>query len=213
MALLIVFEGPDGCGKTTQIEEVAKRLDLAGHSVTTTRQPGGTAAGAKIREIIKDPAFFETIPPLARRILFVADSLILNQALSEATVDVILCDRCVGISNAAYGAAEGCNRADVRAAEQIGAELLVPIDMAFIFQVAPEVAWDRTDHEDLADSNFDQFSMVNDAYWVLAEMARRTGTVETIGGVTIQATAVNAERPVEEITAELAESILLMLGD
>ena len=47
----ITFEGLDGSGKSTQIEKLARSLRAHGLSVTVTREPGGTAAGEKIRDV------------------------------------------------------------------------------------------------------------------------------------------------------------------
>src|ERR1051326_3072712 len=50
----ITFEGLDGCGKSTQLEKLAVVLRSQGVSVVTTREPGGTATGEKIRGVILD---------------------------------------------------------------------------------------------------------------------------------------------------------------
>jgi dTMP kinase len=51
---LIALEGPDGSGKTTQIELLEKHLKELGYEVVRTREPGGTEISEKIREIILD---------------------------------------------------------------------------------------------------------------------------------------------------------------
>jgi dTMP kinase len=53
---LIVFEGIDGCGKSTQVELLTKRLAQAGVKHRTLREPGGTALGEAARRILLDPA-------------------------------------------------------------------------------------------------------------------------------------------------------------
>lgn len=53
---LIVLEGPDGCGKSTQAGLLAERLLAAGHPTLRLREPGGTALGEAVRAILLDPA-------------------------------------------------------------------------------------------------------------------------------------------------------------
>jgi dTMP kinase len=53
---LIVFEGIDGCGKTTQVERLKQRLQKAGINAKHLREPGGTALGERQRDLLLDPA-------------------------------------------------------------------------------------------------------------------------------------------------------------
>src|SRR4051794_33055360 len=48
----IVFDGPDGCGKTTQLKMLITKLEHAGLKVRRLREPGGTAIGEQIRELL-----------------------------------------------------------------------------------------------------------------------------------------------------------------
>lgn len=60
--LFIVFEGPDGCGKTTQAKRLTSLLNTF-HPTEYTRQPGGTAYGEQVRTALLDTD--DAIPPLA----------------------------------------------------------------------------------------------------------------------------------------------------
>lgn len=51
----IVFDGIDGCGKSTQLTQAAKRLSAEGQTVVVTREPGGTPIAEKIRDCILSP--------------------------------------------------------------------------------------------------------------------------------------------------------------
>ena len=50
----ITFEGLDGCGKTTQLEKLAAVMRAEGIEVITTREPGGTEIGERIRTVLLD---------------------------------------------------------------------------------------------------------------------------------------------------------------
>lgn len=50
--MFITLEGPDGSGKTSQVQPLAEHLRSLGHAVFTTREPGGTAIGDQVRTIL-----------------------------------------------------------------------------------------------------------------------------------------------------------------
>ena len=54
--LFLVFEGVEGCGKSTQIEHLTAFLEARGRRCRVTREPGGTPVGESIRELLLDPA-------------------------------------------------------------------------------------------------------------------------------------------------------------
>ena len=91
----ITFEGVDGCGKTTQAELLAEKLRRVGHSVLTTREPGGTAVGRGLREVLLNPAHKE-ITPECELLLFLADRVqhlgeLITPALARG--ETVVCDR------------------------------------------------------------------------------------------------------------------------
>jgi dTMP kinase len=74
----ITFEGSEGCGKTTQIEALAKALEAQGKTVLITREPGGTLIGEKIRNLLQDPSHKNDISDMTELLLFSARVLNLS---------------------------------------------------------------------------------------------------------------------------------------
>ncbi|MDE3148567.1 MAG: dTMP kinase [Acidobacteriota bacterium] len=103
--LFITFEGLDGSGKTTQIKRLAAWLERRGLSVAVTRQPGGTALGDRIREILLD-ANSAPLAPMTEMALMFADRA---QAIAEviepalAAGKIVLCDRFTDSTEAYQG--------------------------------------------------------------------------------------------------------------
>jgi dTMP kinase len=95
----IVFEGIEGCGKTTQIKLVKEWLSSQWpHAVIATREPGGTKLGSKIRDIVLASGKEESISNKAELFLFAADR---NQHIEKVikpqleSGGIVLCDRFV----------------------------------------------------------------------------------------------------------------------
>lgn len=91
---LIAFEGVEGAGKSTQIELIAAALRDDGLTVVQTREPGGTALGAEIRQMVMHSP--TTPSPLTELLLYLADRAehlagVIVPALERG--DVVLCDR------------------------------------------------------------------------------------------------------------------------
>jgi len=93
----IVFEGVEGCGKTTQLQRLQQWLmPQWPHPVVTTREPGGTKLGGELRQILLTPRDGEAIQERAELFLYAADraqhieGLIKPQLAAGA---IVLCDR------------------------------------------------------------------------------------------------------------------------
>lgn len=106
--LFVTFEGIEGSGKSTQIVRAAERLTALGVPVLSTREPGGTAVGAALREVLL--GWSGRLDPAAELLLMFADR---RQHLSEeiepalAAGQVVLCDRYTDASRAYQGAGRG----------------------------------------------------------------------------------------------------------
>jgi dTMP kinase len=107
--VFISFEGIEGCGKTTQVEHLARLLTLRRIPHVVTREPGGTQLGQMIRRILLDPANTE-MEALTELFLYAADraqhtARVIRPALAAG--QWIICDRFVDATAAYQGYGRG----------------------------------------------------------------------------------------------------------
>src|SRR5216683_3824554 len=101
----ITFEGLDGCGKSTQIEKLATALRTQGLSVVVTREPGGTATGEKIRNLLLDSATAGLSPMAELALMFASRAQHLKEVVQPALTEgrIVLCDRFTDSTEAYQG--------------------------------------------------------------------------------------------------------------
>ena len=105
----IVMEGPDGSGKTTQIELLKEYLREQGRDCIITREPGGTRIGESIRSIILDPAYTE-MSDVTEMLLYAASRAQLMKEIIIPAIEagkVVISDRFVDSSMVYQGIARG----------------------------------------------------------------------------------------------------------
>ena len=158
--LFITIEGPDGSGKSTQIENIKKFFEDKNIEIVFTREPGGTAIGERIREIILDNSFKE-MDPMTEAMLYAASraqhvAQVIGPALEAGKV--VVCDRFVD-SSLAY---QGFGRELGDAVEVINSYAIGPYmpDVTFLMKLDPNEGkhriqenrdtQDRLEHEKLA---------------------------------------------------------------
>ncbi|MGH7990299.1 MAG: dTMP kinase, partial [Limisphaerales bacterium] len=94
--LFISFEGTEGCGKSTQVEFLARQLRALGHCVRTLREPGGTPIGEEIRHTFKHSHQNHAMTAEAELLLMNASRAQLVREIIRPALDageIILCDR------------------------------------------------------------------------------------------------------------------------
>jgi dTMP kinase len=101
----ITFEGLDGCGKSTQLERLAVKLRELGLSVLVTREPGGTPAGEKIRQLLLDAKTSGLVPTAELALMFAARAQHIEEVILPALSagKFVLCDRFTDSSEAYQG--------------------------------------------------------------------------------------------------------------
>lgn len=170
-ARLLVLDGPEGAGKTSQLERLAAWFSAHGVPCAALREPGGTATGDEIRRLLLRPE--GVIAPRAEALLFMASRA---QLVSEVIAPLrdrgvlVLLDRFFLSTYAYQVAGRGLDEADVRAANRLATAGTVP-DLTLLLAVDARVraarraergVADRLEREDAAfharvDHAFDDF--------------------------------------------------------
>ncbi len=150
--MFISLEGIDGSGKTTQARRLAESL---GPETLLIREPGGTEAGERIRELLKDPAL--TLDPLAELLLFcAARAQLVNDVITPArdAGREIVSDRFSDSSIAYQGVARGLGAERVEQLCDLATGGVWP-DLTIFLRVHPEVAAERIAAEGRAADRFE----------------------------------------------------------
>jgi dTMP kinase len=172
----ITFEGIDGCGKSTQLRLLASELRVRGLEIVTTREPGGTTLGRRLRAALLDVE--EQVDPLAELLVFAADRAhhvrtLLAPALE--TNQLVLSDRYADATVAYQGAGRGFEPKLIQDIVQLATGGLTP-DLTLLFDLSVaesavrtrrRVASKNTDRLDIEDAEF--HTRVRNAYLEIAK--------------------------------------------
>lgn len=145
--IFITMEGPDGSGKSTQIQAIKNFFEQRGEQTIITREPGGTPISEKIRELLLDRANSE-MDPMAEALLYAAGRAqhvaeVIKPALEQGIH--VICDRFVDSSIAYQGYGRGLgDSVAVINAYAIGD--CMP-DITFLMKLNPEIGKSRIDSE------------------------------------------------------------------
>lgn len=141
--LFITFEGIDGAGKSTHVAWSADFLRAQGVPLTLTREPGGTALGEKIRELLLETQD-QVHPETEALLMFSARRQHLEEVIAPALLrgDCVLCDRFTDASFAYQGGGRGVEKTKLAALETWVHPQLQP-DLTVLFDVSAQVGRDR----------------------------------------------------------------------
>ena len=198
----IVIEGIDGCGKTTQINELSKWLPKSGlikkeSKLITTREPGGSLLGKKLRKLILDNKSKPS--PLAELLLYSADraehiSKIISPALNNN--DWVISDRFSDSTLAYQGYGRDINLETIKNIESIVCQGQHP-DLTFFLEISPEESILRRKNEipdRIESEGFRFLEKVNEGFKLIAKEKNWT--------------IISASQDTKTISAQIKETLL-----
>lgn len=200
--LFITLEGPDGSGKTTQIEKIKDFLIQQGEQVIVTREPGGTIIGEKLRKLILNPehtemdAMTEALLYAAARAQHVAQ--VIEPALEKG--QHVICDRFMDSSIAYQGYGRGLGDS-VSIINAYAIKGCIP-DITFLLKLDPalgkkRIDWEKQDRIEMEKADF--HNRVFEGYEKLQQQ------------FSDRIVAIDAEGEIGEITQEILSHIERLL--
>lgn len=139
----LVFEGPDGSGKTTQMRRFKQLLDDAGLETLEVREPGGTDIGEQIRQVLLHTKAEMTLR--CEMLLYMASrAQLVEQKIKPALAagQVVVADRYLASTLAYQGTAGGISHEDIWAVANASLQGVLP-DLVLIFDVDEQTAASR----------------------------------------------------------------------
>ena len=144
MALFIVFEGGEGCGKSTQTRALCRRLSKDGFRAVLTREPGGTRLGERVRRYLKQTGETQ-ISPLAELFLIATARAQLVSEIIRPELEkgkTIICDRFTPSTLAYQGYGRGLDIDALRDVNSIATDGLYP-DLVVLLDIPVEAGLGR----------------------------------------------------------------------
>lgn len=198
--LFVSMEGPDGAGKSTQIELLRAYLTARGYDVIITREPGGTVISEAIRQIILNKEYTE-MSPNTELLLYAAARAQLVQEVIRPALDVgkaVICDRFLESSVVYQGIARGLGVEKVYAVNDYALEGLRP-QLTILLDLSAEEGLRRKKNQaelDRMEAEGLQFHQkVVEGYRMLADREKD------------RIMKISASLPVDEIHAKIVSAI------
>ena len=172
----ITFEGSEACGKTTQVQRLAARLDRLHVPHLITREPGGTPIGETIRELLQFAPHNSNMAPETELLLFEASRSQLVREVIKPALERDICviaDRFFDSTAVYQGAARRLDREMIECFNEFAVSDCIP-DMTIVLDVDASTAESRMQHERRKADRMEQqspefYERVRQGYRALAE--------------------------------------------
>jgi dTMP kinase len=205
--MFITFEGPDGCGKTTQLTLLKEFLTRQGYSVFVTREPGGTEIGEQIRAILHDPLNEEMIPHAEILLYSASRAQLVTQVIRPALAkgQIVLSDRFYDSTFAYQGYGRGLDLDALRRITRFATGGLRP-DLTIYLEIDPQLGLSRRQEDKNAEWNR------LDALALEFHERVHAGYQALIAAEPERWVVVNGQRPVAQVQADVQAAVMARLA-
>ena len=213
--LFITLEGLDGSGKTTQLKRLAAWMQKRGSAPVITRQPGGTATGDRIRELLLDSRSAGLVPMGEMALMFADRAQAIAEVIEPALAagKIVLCDRFTDSTEAYQGAGREIGSDTVLELHRLICGDLQP-DLTLLLLPSLEISLSRARRRNdrvTADSGKDEsrFEQEQDGFYRRVwEKYREIAAREPDRVVTIE-----GDLSIDEIHEQIVEAVAMRLSE
>jgi dTMP kinase len=204
--MFITFEGPEGCGKTSQIAQLSEYLLQSGYEVLSTREPGGTPIGDRIRAVLLDLINTDMVNRTEILLFQASRAQLVEQVIRPHLTKggIVLCDRYADSTIAYQGFGYQTDLEILRTIVNFATGRLIP-DLTILLDLPVEIglsrradggSWNRLDALELA-----FYERVRQGYHQLARNEPGRWFV------------INAEQPPDQVQKRIQQVVLQRLGE
>jgi len=205
--LFISFEGGEGSGKSVQAKTLVEMLAQRGRDVVLTREPGGTAAGERIREIVLHAQEIALSPEAQVLLYSTARAQNVREVIRPALEagNIVIADRFYDSTLAYQGYGHGVPLDQIRDVTRLACGTLVP-DRTFLLDIPVDIGLGRSGWR--AQSKWDRFEVLDPAFHErVREGYLRLATAEPGRWIVIK-----ADRDQKVIAADVRREMDALLG-
>ena len=205
--LFITFEGGEGSGKTTQIQQLKEWIEFSIGSVNLcmTREPGGTIEAESIRTLLLNGAANKWQPATEAMMMSASRHEhvihVIEPALSRG--DIVICDSFTDSTHVYQGYVGGVDNALLDGLDQLSCQGLVP-DLTLLLDIDSNAGLARTIQRGIAESRFESKG-------VTFHQKVRQGFVERAEKYPDRITKIDAAKPAGEVTMDVIAAVRALL--
>jgi len=205
--VLITLEGPDGSGKTLQMQPTAEFLRSRGYNVFTAREPGGTSIGDQVREILMRMDNTKMMPRTETLLFCAARAQLIDEVIRPHLNkgDVVLLDRYADSTVAYQGYGHQHDLVQIRSLLDFTTGGLKP-DLTFLLDIDAEVGLQRRQ------KNGGEWNRL-DAYQLQYHFRVRKGYLEMAASEPDRWRVIDASQPPDVVQSKIREFLLVYLSN